>query len=396
MKPKLIVLILVMLALMPQVLAIGVAPASHDVLMTTNTYSYDIHVINDVQEEGLFEIELTGGLSDYIILDKKQFEFTKDKDKEVIKVILTIPDGEDLGDIEFTNRIIIKKVGKETSTVVARVGVAAKLVVTLPHKGAFVTAKLFAPPFVNEVPNSFTIEGTNKGDKEATDCVAKIDILTREGKIVENLELEPKNIPALNMESFVLEWTPIVRDGEYRALASLVCSGFERFMEKKFMVLSPNVQIDSFTAEKFSLGEISKFNLVISTIWPSINDVFANIELLKGDEMIEDTTTESTDLIANTPVTLPVFLDTANIEPGKYTIIVTLHYLEKELSEVFSAQISATDILLNSLSGKVISEDNAQEPSSIMSFLIIIIAIVVLINGILAYKLIKKKNDRKD
>lgn len=392
---KILGLVFLFLLVMPLSAAIGLAPASKQSLLDNADIVYELRIMNEQQDEGEFEIQVTGDLQEHIRLSKNKIVFDKEKKFENIQVILTKP-SQKLEGGEYITRIIVQKNNVEQNQMIAQIGVASKLIITVPYEGVALDAELFVPNFIKNTENQFSVNVLNNGIKDATNCKAIVEVFTPLNAKIYSKTTESMSIVKKTKERITIPWTPNVENGNYLAKATVICDEMQVSKETPFSVGSPEILIDDVIADKFKLGQISKLDLVLSNAWGEvIKDVFAEVELMKDDKVLAQSKTESKNIQGLGKEILPAYLDMTSIEPGKYMLVITVKYLGKELSEVYEAMITQDKMTLSSLTGKVSGgsqgDISAEGTGGINSLLIIILVFVVGINGFLAYRLIKKK-----
>jgi hypothetical protein len=376
--------------------AVGIAPAYKEVIYNNQDITYTMKVVNENGEAGTYSVEIAGDLSQYVKADRSSVTFAKGEIQKDVNIKLSIPSGMKMTPGEYTTRIIVKEPTQNQGEIMALVGISSKLITTIPGEGAYVQAKLFAPNFVDNVTNSFSVEITNKGIKEARNCVTIIDVTSSLNAKVTSLISESMTVPGASVQTARLSWMPHLNSGLYTAKASVVCEGTTAGDEKLFSVGSPDVNVISFTTSSFKLGSISKFDLILSSDWgEAISNVYANIEVNKNDKVLFTSQTESTDLVPNGKAVLPVYLDTTGFSPGEYNVYLTLHYLEKQKEQVYTALMSNDKIVMNSLSGNVVgnagSSGGSDDGGGMNSLLIIAIIVIAVVNIILVVRVLRKK-----
>ena len=387
-------LVFVMMLLLPMTSAIGLAPATKEVLIDNNNLTYDLKIVNENNDAGEYNIIVTGDMEKYIKLSKSKIVFDKNKKSENIQITFDKPDKELEGG-EYLTRIIVKKTGTKNKEMIAQVGVASKLIIIIPYDGVALNTELFSPNFIKNKENSFTLNVVNKGVKEATNCKAVVEVFTSLNAKVYSTITENTNIPPKSKERLLIPWTPNVENGNYLVKSTLICDGLQDIKQTAFTVGSPELSVDGLVASKFKLGEISKFDLILSSAWGEvIQGVHAEAELLKDDKEILSAKTESKDVPALGKEILPIYLDLTNVDAGRYELFVTVKYLGKEISEVYDTYMTSDKVVLNSLSGNVVKGDESKPEGSggVNSILIMVIALVVIVNAALVFRMLKKKN----
>jgi hypothetical protein len=377
--------------------ALGITPGERAFVYDGQTIEYNIKIINDEAKSVTYGVEVNGELAKYVSLRKSSIDFSPQKTDELISVKLSIPASEKIAPGEYTIRLIVKGEESGASGVVAFVGVISKLTISIPGNDAYVKANLMIPNFVKGQDNSFSVEIINKGVKPAENCFAVVDVTTSLNSKIVSLISNKVTVQGTRSEKMYMSWTPNVNNGNYLAKASVICDGTASDDQKTFTIGSPEINVVGFNSDSFTLGSINKFDMILGSEWgEQIENVYADVDLAKDGTSLVRTKTELTDLPALGKSSLPVYLDTKGMAPGKYSLYIMLHYLDKDVGEVYNMQMSADKVSVDKLSGMVSGGDASKNDNSgsggTNSLLIIVIIIIVILNVVLVLKLIKNKN----
>ncbi|MFA6073198.1 MAG: hypothetical protein WC758_03730 [Candidatus Woesearchaeota archaeon] len=399
---KIILFLFILLLLVPSVLSLGIAPAYKTVILSstsTTSTEYELRIMNENGVAQTLELSVVGDLSEYVILSKYKLEFVQGQTQQDIKVTISMPKGIDLKPGEYVSRILLKEKSSSQSGMMAVVGVASRVEMIVPGDGALLKSTLFAPNFKKNAPNAFSIEVKNLGGKDAKNCKAVIEILTPLNVNIGALTSESITILAGETKNILVPWSPSDIVGNYLAKSSILCDNGDTNDERAFLIGSADLRIVSFESDNFKLGGISKFDLIVASDWPEeIKYVNAQVDIIKNDVTIYTAKTENKDIQANGKVIFPVFLDTKNMVPDKYSVFVTLKYLDKEFEQVYNAYFKENEVIIDAPSGMVVG-GNSLDTTKVdglnngnNSLLILAIIFILAVNGFLVYKLIKKKS----
>ena len=398
-------LLIILISLSSFVSAIGVVPGYKNVVYSKQDITYEMKVINDEGLTGTYDVEASGDLAQYIKLSKKEITFTSSQSQDNVGIIFSLPADASISPGEYTIRIVVKEQHSQTDGMMALVGVVSKLTVTIPGDGAFIQANVLAPNFIKGNTNAISIDVTNKGTKDANDCFASVDIYTSLNAKVVSLTSDKKNLVATKSDRLVVSWMPNANNGMYLARATILCDGKTAAMgESTFSIGSPELTVESMTSGKFSLGGISKFNLVISSEWgEQINDVYADVEITKDKNSVFKSKTESVDVLPLEKVVLPLYVDTSNFAPGDYALYLTLHYLGKDNGLVYDMKMSTDKVVVTSLSGMVVGGTGGTDTSgsssssgggSLTGLLIVAVIVIAIVNVVLVVRVLRKKKGK--
>ena len=360
--------------------SIGLAPASKELLLTKNNFEYEIKIFNPNREKGIYRVDVSGDFSDYITLSENRIILNENDEFKTIKVYLNLPENYDLDGGEYVARIVVGKEAEETGQVVALMKFASKLILTVPYDGASVNIKVVTPNFIRNTNNNFAIEVENKGILDAYNCKAIIDLYNQENVKIISLSSEQKNIAPEAKETFLLPWSPNEKNGNYLAKTKFTCNNIEIIRENKFKIGSPEISIQNLSVDKFELGEIVKFDLLLSSNWgENIPNVFVNVELLKDDVQVANAKTESVNFGPFKKINVPFYIDTNGIQEGEYVITIKVNYLGKQIIESYEAYITPDNVIFNAISGKVVAEEEVNKTHDYSTILFIAIITVMII-----------------
>jgi hypothetical protein len=376
--------------------ALGIVPGERAFVYDGKDIEYNIRVLNDELKSATYNLEINGELAKYVTLSKNKLYFTSQKADEVISAKLSIPETDEIPPGEYTIRISVKSDESTSSGVTAYVGVISKLIITIPGNDAYVKIQTFVPNFIKGEQNSFSVDIINKGIKPANNCFAVIDILSSTNSKVISLVSNRINVQGTRIEKFLLPWTPTVNNGLYTAKTSVICDETSAEDQKSFSIGSPHIKVVNFVSTEFVLGQINRFDLIIESEWgENIDTVYADIELAKEGVPLTRAKTESTGIRALEKMSLPVYLDTKNMVPGKYSLYVMLHYLDKDVGEIYDVEMSENKFVIDKLSGMVVGGNAPDDDSSggTNALLVLAIIVIVVVNVVLVLKLVKRKKE---
>jgi hypothetical protein len=397
MKIKLIISLLIIILLSQGVIAIGVVPASKEVILSDNPTSYNVRILNNEGNEKTINLEITGELSEYITINKQRINFKEGQTQEDVTITINkMPEHIKPG--EYTSRLLIKNSNNNQGENIALVGVSSRILMTIPGEGVNLDATIFTPNFINGKTNTFSVEVTNKGNSDAEECTAILNIYTSMNSEVASLISEKTRIKAKSTNRIQIPWTPQVYSGNYLAKAKITCKSTEITTEQTFHVGSPNIKINNIYADNFNLGSLSLFKLIATSEWgEEIKNVFVEVELEDKGKIIDSYKTHSKDFKPKDTEIYDVFLNTKSIQPGKYNLFVKINYLGKESETVYEAQLFQNRAILTSATGQIIGSAGIEnnEESHFKSILILSILTVVILNIFLATKVIRRNKNKK-
>jgi len=385
--------LLLTLVMTTLVSSIGLAPASKEVLLTKNNFEYELKIFNQEKEEGTFDITATGDLAQFVSFSEDTVTFDRKDEYKLVKVIFNMPNNFELSGGDYITRVLVQKQTEKIQHIGALLGVASILKITVPYEGIAIEVKLIAPTFNKGTINNFAIEAENKGNQNAQNCKADIEIFNHLDTKIATLTSEQRIISSKTKEIFLLPWSADEENGNYKAKAKFVCENVEIFKEAKFTIGGPEITIENLSVDKFTLGEIVKFDLLLASNWGEpIQGVFVDVELLKDEVQIASAKTESVEIEAFGKLNVPFYIDTDGLEPGEYIINITVNYLGRQISEGYIAYVTPDSVVFNAISGKVVAGDELVEKgTSTFKILLIIVCMLVIIFNVVRIVMHHKK-----
>ncbi len=378
-------MVVVWLALSGSVHALGVAPADLEVMFEPDTEkTVTIKILNTNVEKMDASITVKGDLAEYIELHQDSLSFAEGEKEKKISYTIRFPSRiEEPGD--HITRIIIKEVPKEYEgkgtgiSVILSVGHILK--VHVPYPGKYARAKLFIPKFRLKQENNFAIEVTNLGN-QSIDAIALLDIFGPEGENVASLTSEEATIESKEKEILIVKWVPEYR-GEFYVKARVKYNDHFAKDEKYITVGELFVDVESITVDRFFLGDIAKFNILLRSEWNrKIAGIFAQMIIRDvQNETIGDVKTPTVDIEPFEREILNAYWDTKDVEKGAYDASIKIHYAgkvtERRLKTYVTLENIETEII--GITAKVLSPVGERGPG-LDNNIVLLIIIVVLSN----------------
>ncbi|MBN2421058.1 hypothetical protein JXB27_02150 [Candidatus Woesearchaeota archaeon] len=309
-------------------------------------------------------------------------EFFKNVDKSIrpsFKVVMNLP--RELNE-PGTHRVKIGVVEmpKETGGLNVRTAIESLISIQVPYTGKFLRY-------------SFDIKSVNRGEQIPVALsvhnlgIEKIDELYAEIRAFDynknevlfaktekiSLESHQDNVLKLNMSSTGL------MPGNYVAEAKIFYDGKEATTAQNFKIGKLEINVLNQTTI-FVPGKVNKFFIEIESEWAEkIRGVFAEVTIANE----ETAKTISKDILGFERTNLEGFYNVPELRPGKYKMLVVLHYAgEKKIKEV--------DITI---------ENESRLPklnvSPLQAAFLVVILIILIINLILFTILMRKKNEHE-
>jgi hypothetical protein len=247
------------------------------------------------------------------------------------------------------------------------------------------------------VESTFAVEITNLGEKTIF-ATPVIDILGPFNEKIAVLKGEEVTIKPKEKEIVNIKWTPTTM-GSYYAKTSVIYNEHEARDEKMFTIGDVFIDVDSISVDKFTLGGVAKFDILLKNEWNQpIDSVYADIAITdeKGERYaISKTASKSIEAFGRQK--LEAYWETTNVEKGKYKLSVSLNYLDKKTDKTFDIEVGFDSIVV---SGQLVgvTPTPTGQPQGLDSYMGIIVVVVLVLAGIgifAYYKVIKLVNSRK-
>lgn len=213
-----------------------------------------------------------------------------------------------------------------------RLKAGTKVVVNVPYPGKYVEMKLdIKNAKVNDTV-LFEITATNLGKENITSAKGEIKLMDSVNRTLVILQTAAKPIISTQSETLQATWFSDAEPGLYQAEASVFYDGETASSRTTFNLGAPLVKIVNMSAEPIVNGTIGKIYTQIQSYWgQEIEDVY--VEIFIRDETGKQVSQDKSSSIKVKPfdkVTLTNYWDTGQgFEPGDYTGLAILHYLDK-------------------------------------------------------------------
>jgi len=204
------------------------------------------------------------------------------------------------------------------------------------------------------------IKMTNNTQNSEISKNVKVLLKTNMGEIVIELYDGDNKITTLNTDASSIgsgervelssKWDVSVPSGIYSAKYTVFYDGQSESFEDSFMVGDRLLMIEGIFVDKFKLGEIAKLDVLVKSYFnQDIDNVFANMVIYDGDEVIADVVSSTETVPAFDEEELFVYWNTHGVEEGVYNGSLKVKYGEKSVSEnlVFNVNEDGLDIFLD-------------------------------------------------
>ena len=386
--------------LLPEVLAISIAPGGVEIPYAPGKSQTQDFVVGGAVGRVLITVE--GSLNESITISEP--EFNLNGGSHTITTTFTFPD--ELPPGEHTIYIKAKetsgKVYGRKSMISALAAVRSWIKTYVPYPDEFAEISL---KFENQIQLGeiayFEVNLRNRGSKIIRSAKGELTIKDyTNNEIVTTVPLtQVTNIPPDGSKQLYAEWnTAGVKPGEYLLQAHVDYADNKSVKTKgieSIIVGEIKLEILELTPLEMPVEQVTPLNLLIGSVWNKEMSAYAELQLKNGqDEVVKTTKTPTFTIARWRKENIELFLDAFGITPGNYKGEVTLYYSGKETKREFDFNL--TEAVEKAVTEKV-EIQKADSGFFSTTVIIIIIIVVALGAGALAYLYGRKgKGERKE
>jgi len=388
MKQKKVVWAIVFLLTLQLVLGLGVIPAKTIVdLSNAEIYEGKITVVNNDHLKTVIKLSAEENIRDYITFEEDSFMMQKNDEEKTIGFTISLPLG--LNPEGMLSNIIITQEVDDHNKIEVAVSLKHKLILSGPVPEKYVKTTVYS--HVDGDNLNLVSELTNLGRLDL-DKVRTIFYVTKSngGELTTKTDEtglsvgETKNLDA---QLSLLD----LGEGEFDIIAVTQFGGAETKTTEKINLGEKDLVVADLDPV-FKANDFNEINLRLRNTWnKETKDVYVNLELLKGNEVVISFQTASIDIPALSEKELKQYFNAENIIPGEYNLRLTKYEEGNNLgSETFSVKFLTPEDY-NKLfdPSKNISSPETKQFS--FAFLIIPILLIGLLFLALIYKFKHKK-----
>jgi hypothetical protein len=392
-----IILLLALVVLLPFVSSFGLTPAQKifDYAPSSQqTYSFDI--INSEHKQVNLVILPQGELKDYVSLSQYYVTLTPQTEGITVEYTVNIPSGLSPG--PHYADIVVTEVPDTTSTSTTYVGsilgIVTKVLVDVPYPGKYAVSDLSVSS-TNDGKVAFVMPIVSKGKLDIARARAIIDIYTPLNEKVTTINTNEVPITAGSRQEIAAEWdTSGVAPGRYRAEATILYDESTLNLEKEFSVGTDSLELKSVEVNDFSLGEIAKFEFLLSNSLNSpINDAYVSMQVFNDQgEVMADFKSATYNIDAFSSKLLVAFWDTEGVKTGDYNAKAFINFGQNTIQKELTLDVSNDDINVIGI-GYVVKSSGSKSGGSLTTVLVIAVIVLVLLN--LTWFLVLRKKIKK-
>lgn len=376
---KKIILITIILMLIPQTFAFGLAPAQKTTFKLQEDYT--IRILNNQNETFNAQITVPDQYKNQIVFSTNSLEFTQNTQSKTIQIKTNIQKEQlQIGINKIP--ITITKHTNDFSQVSSRIVITHDLIIINPSLEPYIDFEIQNTNFNELKKGQITIKLTNQGQKE-TDVKINIEILNQ-NKTLQNLT-KTENIQGTETKNINFEFEP-KQIGTNQINAIIITQNQEITKSKNIQIGTPNIKINKITPNKYSLGEIASFEIELETDWPEKINANINVALTNRSSQIS---TYQSNFEIKSKQNINTYLNTQNINPGNYQKQITITQNQITKTYNYNLIITQNSIHIIDNEGNVLTRTN-QEQKTNYTKIGFIISITIFITLLSFYTYLKK------
>lgn len=392
---KIIIYGFVMILLISTLHALGISPSRNEVYYESGQkIKKSFLILNNEFKDTNVKLFAGGSLGEYIEFENETVKLRNDKYETVVNYYITMPRNLDPG-VHSAEIIAIESSDSSSNILVANIGILHKLNVRVPYPDQYIEGIFYlseARPNENVL---FTITVSNVGSEDLKKIRGSIIITGSNKQGVAQFNTNEISLEKGVKSKIVGNWIANVQPGTYHAQAIVEYdNGKILLLEKDFDIGEPLVDIENIKVNSFKLGTIAKFDISVINKWnQNIPGIYGITEISDNSGALIDTyKTSSEDIPASGSKELYSYWDTADINPGEFTISVKVHYLGRIREKVYEMTVKQNEIILKSpsITGEVIGNNNEFKVNSTL-LIIIVIGLFIIVIIQMVFKYLSKK-----
>jgi len=379
-----LLIIFTLIFISSNVLAIGIAPGSKTIQFQPNLeQEIGFSIINNEHKHLKVFLFVRGELKQNIILPKEAVELTPEQESVRLSYKVKLPEKIGKPGIHAAEIIALEVPEEAEGEVVvgATAAVISILNVEVPFPGKYAEATVDILGNSLDEPTTFITKVFNRGEQDIVSAKATIEIFGPTNNKITTLTTQEKSIKVRQKTELVTSWVAEdISPGPHFAVITLNYDGKEQKIAKTFDIGSLQVGIEKIEVKNFKMGDVAKFDITVENKWnQKIIDVFTQI-LINDEEgnLMADIKSSSENLEPLDKTELNAFWDTEGVEEGTYDTKATLYYEDQETEFLFESHIASDSLTVTpiGITGLVVADTGGVRRGSILSILVVILAII--------------------
>ena len=386
---KMVIIAAMLLLMSEMILALGVGPSRQTISFAPGQkIQGEMIIINDAREEFRAAVYPQGDLAEYMIIHTPLVDVSSDDAMKRVNYEINFPTSAPRPG-EHKLEVVVRQFPpdmdvNDVATISANLALISEIIVKVPYPGKFVDAKLFiSDAEKRDTPTRFSVVLYNFGTEDIDEAHAKIEIYTPSWEKITEFETDNKQIKSKQESNLQAIWVDEAEKGTYKAVITVYYDDKETKIEKDFDLGTFMIDVSDISVEKFRLGDVAKFDILLFNSWNTeIDDVF--VELLVEDSAGKVMTEFKTGVIAipaHEIGTLEAYWYTEDVAPGVYHIKLIVNYVGKMTQKEYEFEVSTNSITKLGAVGQAITEEEIKEVSTQGLIIMLILIVLVLLVG---------------
>ncbi len=388
MNKKILIILLMMIAFVPNVLALGITPGRTTIAFEPSlekTVSFS--VVNSDKKDIDLVVFAEGELAKYISLSDVSLSLSASEESKTLSYTLSLPaelkPGLNTGEVVVL-QLPEKAQGSDTF-IGSTVGVKTQVYVHVPFPGKYAEAELNVIGPDNNGKVIFAMPVTSRGELDLVRVGATIDIFSSLNEKIQTITTNEVSLKSQERKEIIAEWNASdVQPGPYRIVVTLVYDESTLTLEKEFNVGKKILSLEGIEVNDFSLGEIAKFEILVENKWSeSIENAYVQMLVYNTEgKVMADFKSQTYNVPALEKTLMVAFWDTEGVKKGTYDSSVFLRYGDSSEQKDLKLEINENEIKIIG-AGYIISKGITKEGGlsrSLTITLITVIALLVIIN----------------
>lgn len=381
--------------------ALGIGPSRQYITFAPGqTMEGEFILINDAAEEFKAGAYVQGDLAEYITISAPLVDVSSKDASKQIPYTLKFP-AEMPRPGEHRIEVVVRQFPPDTApaegtTISANMAVIAQIIIKVPYPGKYAEGKLFiSGSEKTDAPMRFGIAIYNFGTEQIDEAYVEIQVFDPKNERVADFSTDKKGIKSKEEGNFIIDWTPDVPKGTYKAIATFHYDGKHFIIEQGFDIGSFVIDVSDISAKNFRLGDVAKFDILLFNSWNTeLKDVY--VEMLVEDstgKRMTEFKTGVVDIPSQQAKQLEAYWYTEGVAPGIYKVKLIVHYSGKMTQKEYDFEVSTNSMTRLGAAGQAISEQEKSEIVSqgvIIMLILIVLALLIGMNIVWFYFLSKR------
>jgi hypothetical protein len=400
-KTMLMIVLVVLLFIVPNIYALGVAPSRDIIDFRPGKQTLTARIINNDRTEMRLALFPKGELANYSTINDEQIIVKADEAEKTFTYSIDLPATLTPGTRELdivivqlpdsyvqTNDNLVTTDDKsvlfgskdKNSMVSATTAVMQQLMVRVPYPDSYLEGSIYVSEGKVGDTLTFTVPVVNRGSKPA-EVYADVSIKGPANEEIGTFKTDKILLNGSKEVKLIGKWKADVNQGLYYAEATVHYGDKYFVLRKEFTIGNLFVSIEGLSVQGFKLGGIAKFDVNLKNKWnEEIKDVYGELNVLDQDgKGLANVKTLSTDLSGNGADTINGYWDTSGVNVGRYDVNVVLHYAGKTTEKLFQTVVGIDKITVaQSGAGQVTAAKDTS--TSIVPILVVVVAVLIVVN----------------